>query len=133
MFCARMARRHLYVLVHAGGFEWNGRRYRSLTMVAREITGAHWSGPRFFGLRKRAGRSVESAEGTMLRGAVLPRCLGSGTIQTRRSRLYPTPASGWNRNEQGGGRGRLACNWNEIFCKHLLICKHAWHMSLASV
>ena len=51
------------VLVHAGGFEWNGRRYRSLTIVAREITGAHWSGPRFFGLRKRAGRSAESAEG----------------------------------------------------------------------
>jgi len=40
---------------------------------------------------------------TMLRGAVLPGRLGSGTIQTRRPRLYPTPASGWNRNEQGGG------------------------------
>jgi len=51
------------VLVHADGFEWNGRRFRSLTIVAREITGAHWSGPRFFGLRKRAGCSVESAEG----------------------------------------------------------------------
>ena len=31
-------------------------------IVAREITAAHWSGPRFFGLRKRAGRSAESAE-----------------------------------------------------------------------
>ena len=51
------------VLVDADGFEWNGRRYRSLTIVAREITGAHWSGPRFFGLRKRAGRTIESAEG----------------------------------------------------------------------
>src|SRR5208283_2786225 len=51
------------VLVHADGFEWNGRRYRSLTLVAREITGAHWSGPRFFGLRKSTSRSVESAEG----------------------------------------------------------------------
>jgi hypothetical protein len=51
------------VLVHADGFEWNGRRHRSLTIVAREITGAHWSGPRFFGLRKCTGRSVESAEG----------------------------------------------------------------------
>jgi hypothetical protein len=46
------------VLVRADGFEWNGRRYRSLTLVAREITGAHWSGPRFFGLRKCAGPSV---------------------------------------------------------------------------
>ncbi len=51
------------VLVHADGFEWHGRRYRSLTIVAREITGAHWSGPRFFGLRRRAGHSVETAEG----------------------------------------------------------------------
>ena len=51
------------VLVHADGFEWHGRRYRSLTIVAREITGADWSGPRFFGLRKCVGRSVESAEG----------------------------------------------------------------------
>jgi hypothetical protein len=50
------------VLVHADGFEWNGRRYRSLTIIAREITGAHWSGPRFFGLRK-GGRSVEAVEG----------------------------------------------------------------------
>lgn len=32
------------------GFTWNGRSYRSLSAIAREITGAHWSGPRFFGL-----------------------------------------------------------------------------------
>jgi hypothetical protein len=38
------------VLVHADGVEWRGKRYRSLSVVAREITGAHWSGPRFFGL-----------------------------------------------------------------------------------
>lgn len=41
------------VLFHADGVEWRGRRYPSLSMVAREITGAHWSGPRFFGLRQR--------------------------------------------------------------------------------
>ena len=34
------------------GFEYDGERYRSLTEIARRITGAHWSGPRFFGLRK---------------------------------------------------------------------------------
>ncbi len=51
------------VLVHADGVEWNGRRYSSLTIIAREITGARWSGPRFFGLRKRAGGSAESPEG----------------------------------------------------------------------
>jgi Protein of unknown function (DUF2924) len=50
------------VLVEAQGFEWNGRRYRSLTIIAHAITGAHWSGPRFFGLRKCAGRTAESRE-----------------------------------------------------------------------
>lgn len=30
------------------GFQWNGKTYRSLSAVASEITGAKWSGPRFF-------------------------------------------------------------------------------------
>ena len=32
------------------GFEYTGLRYKSLSAIAREITGARWSGPRFFGL-----------------------------------------------------------------------------------
>src|ERR1700730_10269833 len=40
-------------LIHADGIEWRGQRYRSLTVVARKITGARWAGPRFFGLRRR--------------------------------------------------------------------------------
>jgi hypothetical protein len=50
------------VLVEVQGFEWNGRQYGSLTIIAQKITGAHWSGPRFFGLRK-GGRSAEDTEG----------------------------------------------------------------------
>ena len=42
------------VLVREDGFEYQGQRYRSLTVIAKQITGAHWSGPRFFGLSKRA-------------------------------------------------------------------------------
>jgi hypothetical protein len=56
------------ILVHADGIEWRGRRYRSLSTVAREITGAHWSGPRFFGLRKPASHPVETAEGEHAEG-----------------------------------------------------------------
>src|SRR5262249_49931076 len=41
------------ILVREDGFEYEGQRYRSLTMIAERITGAHWSGPRFFGLIKR--------------------------------------------------------------------------------
>ncbi len=39
------------VVILADGVEWRGQRHRSLSVVAREITGAHWSGPRFFGLK----------------------------------------------------------------------------------
>jgi len=43
------------VLVREDGFEYEGEHFRSLTVIAKRITGAHWSGPRFFGLTKRAG------------------------------------------------------------------------------
>lgn len=33
-----------------GGFVWDGRVHKSLSVIARKITGARWSGPRFFGL-----------------------------------------------------------------------------------
>lgn len=37
------------------GFIWDGVAYRSLSVIARTITGTRWSGPRFFGLSKEAG------------------------------------------------------------------------------
>ena len=37
------------------GYLWKGQAWRSLSAIAREITGAHWSGPRFFGLTRAAG------------------------------------------------------------------------------
>jgi hypothetical protein len=39
-----------HVEVLEKGFRWNDRTYRSLSSIAKAITGAHWSGPRFFGL-----------------------------------------------------------------------------------
>ena len=40
------------VLVLKEGLEYRGERYRSLSQIARLITGAHWSGPRFFGVKR---------------------------------------------------------------------------------
>ena len=39
-----------HVEVLENGFRWNDRTFRSLSSVARAITGSHWSGPRFFRL-----------------------------------------------------------------------------------
>ena len=41
------------VLVLDDGFAFEGKTYSSLTRVAHLITGAHWSGPRFFGLNRK--------------------------------------------------------------------------------
>ena len=50
------------VMVLADGFAWNGQSYDSLTKVAFAITGTHWNGPRFFGLRdKHAPPTSEAA------------------------------------------------------------------------
>jgi hypothetical protein len=40
------------VLVTADGFEFDGKTWKSLSAIAARITGAHWSGPRFFGLKR---------------------------------------------------------------------------------
>ena len=45
------------------GFDFKGRRYRSLSQIAREITGTRWSGPRFFGLMKGAKGNHKGVEG----------------------------------------------------------------------
>jgi hypothetical protein len=44
------------VTVLADGFEWEGRRYKSLSAVARAITGTRWNGWSFFGLKRNEGR-----------------------------------------------------------------------------
>ena len=49
------------VMVTEDGFEFDGQRYRSLTRVARLITGVHWSGPVFFGLKQRPRTAVATA------------------------------------------------------------------------
>ncbi len=53
------------VIVLEDGFEFKGRCYRSLSKIAREITGAHWSGRRFFGLPQKE-RTLIPSDGEVL-------------------------------------------------------------------
>jgi hypothetical protein len=57
-----------FVLVHADGVEWRGQRFASLSIVAKQITGAHWSGPRFFGLIRRLSPTQREPSDDALRG-----------------------------------------------------------------
>ncbi len=50
------------VLVTDAGFEWKGESWKSLSRIAREITGQKWSGPVFFGLKARSGGSASQVE-----------------------------------------------------------------------
>jgi hypothetical protein len=42
------------VNVEAKGYEYRGSRYKSLSQIARLVTGTRWSGPAFFGINDRA-------------------------------------------------------------------------------
>ena len=41
------------VTVLRDGYDWEGRKYRSLSAVAKAITGTNWNGFRFFGMREK--------------------------------------------------------------------------------
>lgn len=45
---------HIVTVDEAKIIHWNGRTWRSLSEVARAITGTRWSGPAFFGLKRKA-------------------------------------------------------------------------------
>ena len=50
------------VTVTEEGFEYAGTNYSSLTKIAKTITGAHWSGPRFFGMPAAAAARPSNGE-----------------------------------------------------------------------
>jgi hypothetical protein len=50
------------ILVVEDGFLWRGAKWRSLSVIAREMTGTHWSGPRFYGLTGTTPKSVAAAD-----------------------------------------------------------------------
>ena len=52
------------VIIMENGFEYAGRKWNSLTAIAREITGTHWNGPVFFGLRRERENNSLTMEAT---------------------------------------------------------------------
>lgn len=51
------------------GYVWNGERHRSLSAIARAITGTRWSGPRFFGIHgHKAGQGTSAPPAEMADG-----------------------------------------------------------------
>jgi hypothetical protein len=51
------------VMILDMGFAWNGGTYRSLSQIAKAMTGTNWNGHRFFGLRRSGGQRMASATG----------------------------------------------------------------------
>jgi hypothetical protein len=54
---------HNVAVTSDGQYEYQGRRYPSLSMIAREITGTRWSGPLFFGLKGPANPKHQKKQG----------------------------------------------------------------------
>jgi hypothetical protein len=50
------------VLVREDGFEYQGERFRSLSKIARQITGTNWNGFGFFGLTKTAAEPTKAED-----------------------------------------------------------------------
>ena len=48
------------VTVIDGGYEWNSKNFKSLSAVAKAITGTNWNGHRFFGLKAKAKSFAEA-------------------------------------------------------------------------
>jgi hypothetical protein len=66
-----------------GGFLWNGAPHRSLSAIARAITGARWSGPRFFGLVSVASEDGGKSAKSKARGRQTQSLLPSNSKRER--------------------------------------------------
>ena len=54
---------HEVIVQSDGSYLWQGRAWKSLSVIARTITGVHWSGPRFFGTAARKAGSHSTGDG----------------------------------------------------------------------
>jgi hypothetical protein len=74
------------VTVAPGGYLWRDTLYPSLSMIAKEITGTKWNGPRFFGLRTSSvGSRSDGAGGEQAEGAQQANPVQNKTSDSRRA------------------------------------------------
>ena len=78
------------------GFAWEGRSYRSLSEVARAITGTRWNGRRFFGVDKLRGGTNEPEPGARQYGEAIPAIVRSGARAIATAGITPRGAPGAN-------------------------------------
>ena len=64
VFARKYFSREIRVVTLDDGFEWDGRRYGSLSAVARAVTGSRWNGRLFFGLTKRQRSQTAGRDST---------------------------------------------------------------------
>ena len=55
--------RNYEVVAVAGGYEYEGARYGSLSAIAKKITGTHWNGRAFFGLKSQDDQTKRAKKG----------------------------------------------------------------------
>jgi hypothetical protein len=58
------------VLVLEDGFEWKGARHRSLSVIAKAITGTNWNGWTFFGVKRSSGSEGRDSLGRFRQPAI---------------------------------------------------------------
>jgi hypothetical protein len=75
------------------GYVMDGKTYRSLTAIARRITGTNWSGPRFFGLVNRCGKHQEEDRGETAINRTPDAALALGLTDPKDSRLSASASS----------------------------------------
>jgi hypothetical protein len=99
------------VSVVDGGFEYQGKTFPSLTAIAVEITGAHWSGPRFFGLVRRRGATEAGARGG---GGETDGGPDEAVVELAMQPIGRPPAAGRRRGDADElGLGNTACDCEE--------------------
>jgi hypothetical protein len=75
------------VTVASDGFVWREKTYPSLSMIAREITGTSWNGPRFFGVRMDAGGNGKAEVAPSDTSTASSRSEARPKVRHRRSRI----------------------------------------------